>query len=111
MALMRRGYHKVLEEEANLILRRGADSHPTDPTLILTPAKEALRRRKEILVTSGVPDPSLRRGVYGRSINATLTHLNSRDGVAPPVRVGSRSTATSSRSASGLADFVENHLS
>lgn len=102
---MRFGLHRTLEDEANLLLRQGAITHPTDPTLILTPAKEALRKRKEIFVASGTPDPSVRRGVYGRSINSSLSHLNSRDGLAPPVRAGS-----TSRSSDGLADFVESHL-
>lgn len=105
MGQMRFGIHRELELEANRILRMGAITHPTDPTLILTPAKETLRRRKEILVASGTPDPSVRRGTYGRAVNPKLPHLNSRDGMAPPVRGGSPS-----RSASGLADFVEQHL-
>lgn len=105
MAQMRFGIHRPLEDEADRILKIGAASHPTDSTLILTPAKEALRRRKEILVSSGTPDPALRRGVYGRSINPTHPHLNSRDGMAPPVRQGA-----SSRSSDGLAAFVEAHL-
>lgn len=102
---MRFGIHRPLEDEADRLLKMGALSHPTDPTLILTPAKEALRRRKEILVASGTPDPSLRRGVFGRAINPSMPHLNSRDGMAPPVRQGA-----SSRSSDGLAAFVEQHL-
>lgn len=107
MGMMRFGEHKVLEAEANRMLRDYHDSDPSaDRSLILTPAKEALRRRREILVSSGTPDRALRAGVYTRAANRAMPHLNSRDGVVPP----SRNPQPASRSVSGLSSFMESHL-
>ena len=48
---------------------------------ILTPAKEALRRRREVYVSSGVPDASLRRGNIRRAFNPARPHLNSMEAI------------------------------
>lgn len=95
---MRFGVHAALEDEANRLLRQslvGVTSHSAKSD-ILTPWKEADRRRREILVSTGVPDPSIRSGMYHRALNRTLPHLNSKVGGAP------RDT--------GLMAFVTEHV-
>lgn len=110
MGSMRFGVHKTLDDEASAIIRAGQkrlDVPPADPSLFLTPAKEALRRRKEIFVSGGVPDAALRVGVYSRAMNPRQPHLNSRDGAAPPAR----ESGSPSRSLASLSDFMDQHLS
>ena len=90
MARMRYGVAKALEEEADALLKRslaGVTSHEAKSD-ILTPWKEQERRRREVFVTSGTPDPAIRRGMYRRAMNPLQTHLNSRDGIAPPMKLG-----------------------
>lgn len=108
MARMRHGVHPQLEEEANSILRRSLALQKTmeERSDILTPAKESLRHRREVLVASGTPDPAIRQGIYGRRMNNRQTHLNSRDGKASAVRVA-RVTSASSE---GLTAFIESQL-
>ena len=108
MARMRRGVHQQLEDEANEILKRSLAGQKTteERSDILTPAKENLRRRREVLVASGTPDPAIRQGIYHRKMNRTQTHLNSRDGHTAATRSQPVST-----SADGLASFVERSLS
>jgi|JI10StandDraft_1071094.scaffolds.fasta_scaffold22167_10 hypothetical protein len=105
MARLRYGVAKALEEEANAIL---ADSLRTarapEKMDILTPWKEQQRRRREIFVASGVPDPATRLGMFHRRTNPTRPHLNSRDGVTPP-RMGE-----SHRPESSLSSFVHENL-
>lgn len=79
---MRYGVNLDLEEEANSLLRtsmRGVRAADHD---ILTPWKEKDRRRHEIYVKSGTPDPSVRSGMFYRALNVKYPELNSRDGVA-----------------------------
>lgn len=88
MTRMRYGIHKALEAEADLLLARslsGITSHAAKSD-ILTPWKEQERRRREVYVTGGSPDPAIRRGMFKRSANPSSPHLNSRDGIAPPIR-------------------------
>ena len=108
MARMRTGVHQPLEDEANLLLRRSLAGQRTteERSDILTPAKENLRRRREVLVASGTPDPAIRMGIYHRKMNPQQTHLNSRDGHTTATR-----TAGTSASSHGLATFVERNLS
>ena len=105
MGRMRFGIALALETEANDLLARsmeGVTSHAAKSD-ILTPWKEQQRRRKEVYVTSGIADPSVRSGMYNRVLNPTRPDLNSRDhGAMPAKRDMSRST---------LADHVERHLS
>lgn len=103
MANMRYGVAKALEEEANRLLKLGGGY---TGGLVLTPDQEALRRRKELLVPSGIPDPSTRRGVYSRAANREMPHLNSRDAVAAPPRV----PQIKSSSTQALADWVNEQL-
>jgi hypothetical protein len=105
MARLRRGVHPQLEEEANEILKRGVTERD-DRSLILTPSKENLRRRREVLVASGTPDPSIRKGMYHREMNPRQTHLNSRDGDTR----GSRTPPRTSSSADGLRSFIERNI-
>jgi hypothetical protein len=66
---------------------------------ILTPWKEQDRRRREVYTSEGVPDASIRRGLYGRSANSARPDLNSRDGIARSYRGG----------AVALQRFVDGH--
>lgn len=82
MAKMRHGVHKPLEAMANDLLRetfRGETSHSVVND-VLSPWKLAARRRREVYVASGRPDPSFRKGLYRREANRVKLHLNSRDG-------------------------------
>lgn len=102
---LRYGVHKELEAEADQLLKidLGRTSSLASRSDILTPSKESLRRRKEILVPSGVPDPSVRQGMYNRAYNSQQVHLNSRDGISS----GGGARFQGSRSTEGLRSFVE----
>lgn len=106
MGRMRFGVHKSLEAEADALIKRSLAASTADKSDILTPSKEALRRKREVFVPSGVPDSSLRRGQYSRAMNPVQRHLNSSEGVSAPPRVPGANGA----SASALASFVEQHL-
>lgn len=83
---VRCGIHPLLEAEANAIIfgsLKGVTSQSAKSD-ILTPWKEADRRAREVLSSSGSVDPALRRGMYHRAANALQPHLNGRDGVARP---------------------------
>lgn len=81
---LRRGVHAALEAEANRLIKEslaGVTRH-SDKADILTPWKEQERYRREVYVSSGVPDSSTRQGMFHRSLNPSRPELNSRDGVA-----------------------------
>jgi hypothetical protein len=83
---MYRGTNHILEQEANRILREsleGVTAHSAKKD-ILTPWKERERRRREVYVNSGTPDPSTRQGMFHRALNTACPELNSRDGISPP---------------------------
>lgn len=83
---LRSGVHRPLEEAANEFLRghlAGITKH-SDKSDILTPWKEADRRRHEVYVSTGVPDATLRRGTFHRVSNIAAPHLNSVEGMTPP---------------------------
>lgn len=105
MPPLRRGVHKPLEEEANRILRealQGVTKH-SEKSDLLTPWKEAERYRREVYVSSGTPDPAVRKGMFHRVIDPARPEQNSRDGVyRPRARGGGSAAATSS-----LTSFVE----
>lgn len=89
---LRRGTHKPLEDVANAMLKEalaGVTRH-SEKSDLLTPWKEAERRRREVMVPSGVPDSALRKGVFYREINRTHAHLNSCEGI---VRVYRKTTS------------------
>jgi hypothetical protein len=79
---LRRGVHPQLEEAANALIKQslaGTTRH-ADKSDILTPWKADERRRREVMVPSGTPDPAVRSGIFTRAINPTAGHLNSRMG-------------------------------
>jgi len=88
MGRMRYGTNRQLEAQADEMLRRSlskitAHSEKKD---ILTPWKQQDRSGREVYVSSGCPDAAIRRGIFGRSYNPAQPHLNSREGIAPPLR-------------------------
>lgn len=88
MSRMRFGIDRSLEAQADAILRRslaGVTAHSAKAD-ILTPWKAHDRVSREVYVSSGTPDTAVRRGVFGRSYNSVQRHLNSIEGVAPPIR-------------------------
>jgi hypothetical protein len=102
MALVRRGVHRPLEDEANRLIReslRGVTKH-SEKSDILTPWKEAERYRREVYVADGSPDQATRRGMFHRVANMTRPELNSRDGI---------SRARSGGVTGSLAAFVDEH--
>jgi hypothetical protein len=50
---------------------------------VLTPWKQQDRWDHEVYTASGVADPAVRRGFYGRAWNRKHPHLNSREGHYP----------------------------
>lgn len=108
MSRQRFGVHKALEEEADRLIKidMSGSRKLSDKADILTPAKEDLRRRREIFVPSGTPDPALRQGMYHRALNRANADLNSRDGIS---RSAGRSGAASS-STESLRAFVHRSL-
>ena len=84
MSRMHFGEHPELEAEANRLLKdslAGVFSHGAKSD-ILTPWKQRDRRRREVYTRNGVPDPSVRRGMFHRAINTERPEMNSRDGIA-----------------------------
>jgi hypothetical protein len=99
MGIIRRGVHRPLEDEANRIIKEslfGVTKH-SDKADILTPWKAQARYRREVYVASGIPDQSVRQGMFNRVVNTHKPELNSRDGLAGP-RTGSIKS---------LSDFVD----
>lgn len=87
---LRTGVHKELESVADEILRQhlsGITKH-SDKADILTPWKEQSRRSREVYVTDGTPDGSVRRGIFHRGWNSSSPHLNSVEGFSPAKHVG-----------------------
>lgn len=86
MGIVRTGLHKPLEDAANEILRAslaGVTRH-ADKSDVLTPWKEQDRRKREVYVSTGAPDASVRRGNFHRGLNPERPHLNSVDAYSPP---------------------------
>ena len=99
MSRMRFGVHPTLEAEADRLIRQslvGVNSHQAKSD-ILTPWKLQDRRRREVLVSTGTPDPAVRIGMFHRRLNTQHPHLNSRGGVYPAMRD------------TGLRAFMEEH--
>ena len=100
MGVIRRGIHRPLEEEANRIIKEslaGVTKH-SEKSDILTPWKEQARLRREVYVTTGIPDKAVRQGMFNRVSNPLKPELNSRDGVARPRDFGK-----------SLSDFVDQY--
>lgn len=103
------GENPQLEEAADRLIResmRGSTSHASKSD-ILTPWKEQDRRRREVYNPTGVADSSIRRGIFTRMASPTHPHLNSRDGVAPPLRQGA--SPDTDHSLESLHTFVANN--
>lgn len=82
------GVHPTLEEVANEIIfghLRGITSRE-EKSDILTQWKEKNRLGREVYSAQGFPDPSIRQGMFHRRLNRAKPHLNSRDGLASPLR-------------------------
>lgn len=91
-----RGIDPVLEEEATRLIvesLKGVTSHEAKSD-ILTEWKEEDRKRREIYVRSGRPDPAWNRGMYHRVLNRQSPHLNSNDGAMKGRRNKEVSTTT-----------------
>jgi hypothetical protein len=74
------GIHVELEEAANELLRKEVADLPRSQKMdLLTPWKERDRLSREVYNSEGIPDGSLRRGMFHRAWNPQHTHLNSRD--------------------------------
>lgn len=100
---MRRGVHKPLEDAANALIKTslaGVTKH-SEKADILTPWKEQERLRREVYSGSGVPDASVRRGVFHRSANAARPDLNSREGVVRARRIDSLQAFMDANGAAG----------
>ena len=85
---MRFGVHAALEAEADRLLKESlvdVKSHQAKSD-ILTPWKLQDRRRREVMVSTGTPDPAIRSGMFHRRLNPQYPHLNSRGGVYPAMR-------------------------
>lgn len=105
---LRSGIHAALEAEADRLLREslvGVTSH-TAKSDILTAWKTAERYRREVYVADGIPDASVRQGMFHRALNRVRPDLNSRDGLAK-YRDGVVSTRGSGTDSLGL--FVQNN--
>jgi hypothetical protein len=86
---LRSGVHLALEEAADELIRQDLKRHTRhSDNDVLTPWKEMSRRKREVYVASGVPDPAVRRGCFHRSVNSARPELNSREGIAPPRHSG-----------------------
>lgn len=84
MAAQRFGVHRLLEDEANRLIReslKGVTKH-SDKADILTPWKQQERLRREVYVKDGVPEAATRRGMFHRRLNPSRPELNSREGIA-----------------------------
>lgn len=91
--ILRHGVHREMEDAANELLRvsmSGITKH-SEKSDVLTPWKEQARRSREVFVPTGVPDASVRRGMFGRAYNPEAAHLNSMEGVAGAARSRTRS--------------------
>lgn len=101
---LRHGVHAPLEEAANALIYeqvRQIKKHSEND--ILTPWKEKDRRRHELYVTSGIPDPANRLGIFHRVTNPVRPEMNSREGwsrVTPSIYRQQEST---------LASFIDEH--
>ena len=78
------GVNITLEDLADEMIRRSLEgvTRYCEKDDILTPWKQQMRKSREIYTQSGVPDSSIRRGMYHRIANERQTWLNSRDGIS-----------------------------
>jgi hypothetical protein len=81
---VRYGTHLALEEAANEIIfgHLREISSREEKSDVLTPWKEKNRLSKEVYNVTGFPQPSIRNGMFHRTLNRSRPWLNSRDGIA-----------------------------
>ena len=94
------GVHPALEAAADALIYeslRGVTSQSAKSD-ILTNWKQQDRLSREVYSRSGTVDPCIRRGMYHREPNRTKPYLNSREGVAPPMRDSGSPTTYLTRS-------------
>lgn len=85
---------KSLEDAADALIKeslKGVFSHK-EKSDILTPWKSSDRHRREVYVSVGFPDASVRKGMFHRVANRSRPDLNSRDGLARSNRISSSLT-------------------
>jgi len=104
MGFIRYGAHKPLDDAATEIIRKSLEgvTKYSEKADILTPWKEQDRRNREVYTEAGVPDASMRKGMFHRVHNPERPDLNSRDGIAKSNR------GRSSSIQSHVAEFGEN---
>lgn len=85
--IVRHGRHAPLEDAADALLfgHLAKITRSADKADVLTPWKERDRLKREMHVSTGVPDASLRSGIFGRVINPDprYQHLNSVQAATP----------------------------
>ena len=82
---LRFGTCRELEAQADELIRQQLDGVTSRAAKsdILTPWKQQDRWDHEVYPGSGIADPAVRKGVFGRAWNPKYPHLNSRDGHYP----------------------------
>lgn len=105
---IRRGVHKPLEDAADALIKQALSTvtRHADKADILTPWKEQERKRKEVMVPSGTPDPSVRSGIFHRALNPEQGHLNSRQGSVRGHRISQPYSAVSEMPTAGFAESL-----
>ena len=87
MGRLRNGTCRDLEDRATALLRESV-TNGAGRGDVLTPGMMEARQRREILVSTGMPDGRVRKGVFSRAWNPSMPHLNSRDGAMKLSRGG-----------------------
>lgn len=88
---LRHGVYSLLEDKATELILASLEGTTSreEKSDILTPWKEKHRAKREILTSTGVADPSVRRGQFTRAWNPDRPQLNSRDCPTQPVKMSS----------------------
>jgi hypothetical protein len=82
---LRFGTSRELEAQADELIRQSLEgvTSRSAKSDILTPWKQQDRLDHEVYPGSGIADPAVRKGIFGRAWNPKYPHLNSRDGYYP----------------------------
>jgi hypothetical protein len=88
MGQLHSGVHPTLDDAATELIRKDLEgvTSMSAKSDVLTPWKEMDRKRREVYTEDGVPDGSVRRGMYHRAWNSRYPHLNSSEGKGGPMR-------------------------
>jgi len=86
MGQLHSGVHQQLDDAATELIRQSLEgvTSMSEKSDILTPWKDADRKRREVYSEEGIPDGALRRGMYHRAWNSLYPHLNGADGKVRP---------------------------